>query len=98
MNEVATLERPVVHPAVARLIGGRRGIVDGALPPIVFVATNALGGLVTDRSTSLTVAASASAGSQRSWSGAADPAGVPEAGRSGTGQSRGGCRFRGLVG
>jgi hypothetical protein len=62
MNEVATLERPVVHPAVARLIGGRRGIIDGALPPIVFVVTNALSGLVTDRSTSLTVAASASAG------------------------------------
>jgi Protein of unknown function (DUF3159) len=62
MNEVATLERPVVHPAVARLIGGRRGIIDGALPPIVFVVTNALSGLATDRSTSLTVAASASAG------------------------------------
>jgi Protein of unknown function (DUF3159) len=62
MNEVATLERPVAHPAVARLIGGRRGIIDGALPPIVFVVTNALSGLVTDRSTSLTVAASASAG------------------------------------
>lgn len=62
MNEVATLERPVVHPAVARLVGGRRGIIDGALPPIVFVVTNALSGLATDRSTSLTVAASASAG------------------------------------
>ena len=51
-----------MHPAVTKLIGGRRGIIDGALPPVVFVATNALSGLVTDRSTSLAVAASASVG------------------------------------
>lgn len=67
MNEVATLERPVVHPAVPRLIGGRRGIIDGALPPIVFVVTNALGGLVTDRSTSLTSRRRPQRGSQRPW-------------------------------
>jgi hypothetical protein len=51
-----------VHPAVAKIIGGKRGIIDGGLPPIVFVATNALSGLATDRSTSLTVAASAAVG------------------------------------
>jgi hypothetical protein len=62
MTDVLVPERPAVHPAVARLMGGRRGIIDGALPPIVFVATNALSGLVADRSTSLTLAASASVG------------------------------------
>ena len=62
MTGVLAPERPAVHPGVAKLIGGRRGIIDGALPPIVFVATNALSGLVADRSTSLSLAASASAG------------------------------------
>jgi hypothetical protein len=60
MTDVLAPERPVVHPAVSKLIGGRRGIIDGALPPLVFVAANALSGLLTDRSTSLIVAASAS--------------------------------------
>lgn len=31
-----------LRPAVARYIGGRRGFVDGALPPVGFVAVNAL--------------------------------------------------------
>jgi hypothetical protein len=62
MTGVLAPERPAVHPAVAKLIGGRRGIIDGALPPIVFVATNALSGLVADRSRSLVFAASASVG------------------------------------
>jgi hypothetical protein len=60
MTDVLVTQRPAVHPAVAKLVGGRRGIIDGALPPLVFVATNALAGLVTDRSTSLAVAASTS--------------------------------------
>jgi len=60
MTAVLAPDRPVVHPAVSKLIGGRRGIVDGALPPVIFVAANALGGLVSDRSTSLAIAASAS--------------------------------------
>ena len=60
MTDVLAPGRPAVHPAVARLVGGRRGIIDGALPPLVFVATNALAVLVTDRATSLAVAASAS--------------------------------------
>lgn len=55
-------QSPVMHPAVTKLLGGRRGIIDGALPPVVFVATNALSGLMTDRSTSLTIAASAAVG------------------------------------
>lgn len=62
MADTLVGERPAVHPAVTKLIGGRRGVIDGALPPIVFVATNALSGLVTHRSTALTVAASASVG------------------------------------
>lgn len=62
MTELDAPQRPAVHPAVAKLIGGRRGIIDGALPTIVFVATNALAGLVMDRSTSLTVSASTAVG------------------------------------
>lgn len=62
MTELDAPQRPAVHPAVAKLIGGRRGIIDGALPPIVFVATNAVAGLVMDRSTSLTVSASTAVG------------------------------------
>lgn len=62
MTELDAPRGSTVHPAVAKIIGGKRGIIDGALPPIVFVATNALSGLATDRSTALTVAASAAAG------------------------------------
>jgi hypothetical protein len=40
---------PTLHPAVARLVGGPRGMVDGALPPALFVATSALGGTVVSR-------------------------------------------------
>lgn len=51
MND--TLTAPVAHvrpeaethPFLAAL-GGRKGLVDGALPPVVFVATNAVAGLV----------------------------------------------------
>ncbi|MFC7362167.1 DUF3159 domain-containing protein [Nocardioides astragali] len=62
MTEVDATRGSAIHPAVAKIIGGKRGIIDGGLPPIVFVATNALSGLATDRSTSLTVAASAAVG------------------------------------
>lgn len=57
VTDVLTTHPPAVHPAVAKLIGGRRGIVDGAVPPLVFVATNAVGGLLTDGSAALTIAA-----------------------------------------
>jgi hypothetical protein len=62
VTELGAPRGPAIHPAVAKIIGGKRGIIDGGLPPIVFVATNALSGLVTDRSTSLTAAASAAVG------------------------------------
>jgi hypothetical protein len=62
MTELQASRAPAMHPAVAKIVGGKRGIIDGALPPIVFVATNALSGLMTDRSTALTVAASAASG------------------------------------
>ena len=39
------VDRPDVPPLVAAL-GGRRGIVDGAVPPVVFVAANAAAGLL----------------------------------------------------
>ena len=54
--EVPSFFGPTLHPAVARLIGGRRGIVDGALPPALFVATNALGGIFLSRPQAITAA------------------------------------------
>jgi hypothetical protein len=42
MTQLDTLEQ---HPWLVAL-GGRRGLVDGALPPIVFVAANAVCGMV----------------------------------------------------
>jgi hypothetical protein len=47
--ETSSFFGPSLHPAVARLVGGRRGMVDGALPPALFVATSALGGTVLSR-------------------------------------------------
>lgn len=36
--------QPTLRPGIARYIGGRRGFVDGALPPVGFVAVNAVAG------------------------------------------------------
>ena len=47
--ETSSFFGPTLHPAVARLVGGRRGMVDGALPPALFVATSAIGGTVLSR-------------------------------------------------
>lgn len=57
MTDVLTARPPAVHPAVVKLVGGRRGIVDGAVPPLVFVSTNAVGGMLTDGARALTIAA-----------------------------------------
>jgi hypothetical protein len=54
--EVPSFFGPTLHPAVARLIGGRRGMVDGALSPALFVATNALGGVILTRPQAITAA------------------------------------------
>jgi hypothetical protein len=53
---------PDLHPAVARLVGGRRGMVDGALPPALFVATSALGGTVWSRPVAIGAAVGVAAG------------------------------------
>ena len=47
--DTASFFGPNLHPAVSRLVGGRRGMVDGALPPAIFVAVSALGGMVVSR-------------------------------------------------
>lgn len=41
---------------LARIVGGRRGAIDGGLPPITFVAVNALARLWTDAGTALLTA------------------------------------------
>ena len=47
--EASSFFGPTLHPAVARLVGGPRGMIDGALPPALFVATSAIGGTVMTR-------------------------------------------------
>src|SRR5215204_5246267 len=59
--EVPSFFGPTLHPVVARLIGGRRGMIDGAVPPALFVATNAVGGTFLSRPQAV-VAAMAVAG------------------------------------
>jgi hypothetical protein len=61
-----TLEKPVtdVHSTptpLLRLVGGWRGALDGALPPLVFVATNAAVRLGGHHDTALVTAAAAAA-------------------------------------
>jgi len=62
MSEVAEADPPALNPAVQGVLGGRRGIVDGALPTLVFVAVNALAGLVAGEATALACAVAAAAG------------------------------------
>src|SRR5829696_2026261 len=38
---------------VLEMLGGRRGIVDGGLPPLVFALVNAVAGAITTRMTAL---------------------------------------------
>lgn len=47
--ETSSFFGPALHPRVARLVGGRRGMVDGALPPALFVATSAVSGTFMSR-------------------------------------------------
>ncbi|WP_148575388.1 DUF3159 domain-containing protein [Nocardioides caldifontis] len=60
--EIPSFFGPNLHPAVARLVGGRRGMVDGALPPALFVATSALAGTVVSRPTAIGTAVAVAAG------------------------------------
>ena len=45
-----------LRPGIARYIGGRRGFVDGALPPVGFVAVNAAAGTFLERPDALRAA------------------------------------------
>ena len=60
--ETSSFFGPTLHPAVARLIGGRRGMVDGALPPALFVAVSAVGGTVMPRPLAIGAAVGVAAG------------------------------------
>ena len=60
--EVPSFFGTELHPAVARLVGGRRGMVDGALPPALFVATSALGATVLSRPLAVGAAVGVAAG------------------------------------
>ena len=46
---------------ISRRVGGKRGAIDGGLPPILFVATNAVVGMVTEPALALRAAAVAAA-------------------------------------
>jgi hypothetical protein len=50
------------HPRVFDLVGGTRGALDGGLPPLVFVAVNAIAGAHAPRSTALAAAISTAVG------------------------------------
>jgi hypothetical protein len=61
MNAISapTTTRPTIagdRSRILEMLGGRRGIVDGALPPLVFVAVNAVAGSQLPRPTALTYA------------------------------------------
>jgi hypothetical protein len=60
--ETSSFFGPTLHPAVARLIGGRRGMVDGGLPPALFVAVSAVGGTVMPRPLAIGAAVGVAAG------------------------------------
>ena len=51
-----------LRPGVARYIGGRRGFVDGALPPVGFVAVNAVAGAFLARPDALRAAIATAVG------------------------------------
>lgn len=51
-----------LRPGVARYIGGRRGFVDGALPPVGFVAVNATAGAFMARPDALVAAIATAVG------------------------------------
>ncbi|MGH8892104.1 MAG: DUF3159 domain-containing protein [Actinomycetes bacterium] len=53
---------PTLRPGVARYIGGRRGFVDGALPPVGFVAVNAVAGAFMARPDALRAAIATAVG------------------------------------
>jgi hypothetical protein len=50
------------RPAVSRYIGGRRGFIDGALPPVGFVAVNAVAGAFLSRPDALRAAVATAVG------------------------------------
>ena len=51
-----------LRPGIARYIGGRRGFIDGALPPMGFVAVNAVAGAVLARPDALRAALATAVG------------------------------------
>ena len=51
-----------LRPGIARYIGGRRGFVDGALPPVGFVAVNAVAGAFMARPDALRAAIATAVG------------------------------------
>lgn len=60
-NDCATADRLSESP-LAKLVGGRRGAIDGGLPPLAFVAANAVARLWTDPHTALLTAGIAAGG------------------------------------
>lgn len=62
MSQLHTLDQ---HPWLVAL-GGRRGLVDGAVPPIVFVAVNTIAGMA-GLASALYVAAAAAAATALAW-------------------------------
>ena len=51
-----------LRPGIARYVGGRRGFIDGALPPVGFVAVNAAAGAVLSRPDALRAGIAAAVG------------------------------------
>jgi hypothetical protein len=60
--EPRTGRNDTLRPAVIRYIGGRRGFVDGALPPVGFVAVNAIASTFMARPDALRTAIAAAVG------------------------------------
>lgn len=54
--------QPTLRPGVARYIGGRRGFVDGVLPPVGFVAVSAVAGAFMARPDALRAAIATAVG------------------------------------
>jgi hypothetical protein len=55
-------DQHTLRPGVARYIGGRRGFIDGALPPVGFVAVNAIAGTFMARPDALRAAITTAVG------------------------------------
>ena len=60
----ATIRPTETRPPLIAALGGIRGLLDGGVPPLLFVAVNAIAGADTTRPAALAIASTAAVGTE----------------------------------